>query len=140
MRSDMNWWTEGVRGLLVSVFSGVLSHLSFASDTLPQSEPPFKGKIAVSAKDSRPDWPETVKAPKDAPNVVVILLDDIGFADTSTFGGAAQTPELDQLAARGLRYNNFNTTSVCSSTRAALLTGRNHHRVGFGVITEDASG
>jgi len=74
-----------------------------------------------------------------APNIVLILLDDIGFADTSTFGGLAQTPELDKLAARGLRYVHFNTTGLCSPTRAALLSGRNHHRVGFGSLTESVS-
>jgi len=99
----------------------------------PQTETPFQGKIALNAKDSVPDWPQPVKAPAKAPNIVLILLDDIGFADTSTFGGVAQTPELTKLAALGLRFNNFHTTATCSPTRAALLTGRNHHRVGFGV-------
>src|SRR5262245_24882172 len=70
------------------------------------------------------------------PNIVLILLDDVGFADTGTFGGAIETPELDKLAADGLRYNNFNTASMCSPTRAALLTGRNHHRIGFGRVAE----
>jgi len=105
----------------------------FAADVLPQPEPRFKGKISASVKDSVPDWPQAPKAPTNAPNIVVILLDDIGFADTSTFGGMAQTPELDRLAAQGLRYINFNVTGMCSPTRAALLTGRNHHRVGFGI-------
>ncbi|WP_394728911.1 arylsulfatase [Altererythrobacter sp. GH1-8] len=89
---------------------------------------------------STPAWPKIKSAPEGAPNIVVILLDDIGFADTSTFGGIAETPALDRLAARGLRYNNFNVTAMCSPTRAALLTGRNHHRVGYGVITEGANG
>jgi len=102
--------------------------------------PVFKGKMSPTAKDSVPHWPEQPKAPKDAPNIVVILLDDIGFADTSTFGGLAETPSLDQVAARGLRYNNFNVTAMCSPTRAALLTGHNHHRVGHAGITEYANG
>ena len=75
----------------------------------------------------------------EKPNIVIILLDDISFGDAGTFGGAAKTPFLDQLAAQGLRYNNFNTAGLCSPTRAALLTGRNHHRVGFGEISGDTS-
>ncbi len=104
------------------------------------ADPVFKGKVAPTAKDSVPYWPDMPKAPKGAPNILVILLDDIGFADTSTFGGLADTPELDRVAARGLRYNNFNVTAMCSPTRAALLSGRNHHRVGFAAITEYANG
>lgn len=100
----------------------------------------FKGKIARTARDSVPDWPQPARAPQGAPNIVLILLDDIGFADTSTFGGVAQTPDLDRLAARGISYNNFNTAAMCSPTRAALLTGRNHHRVGFGMIADIAGG
>lgn len=75
-----------------------------------------------------------------APNVVLILLDDVGFGATATFGGAAATPALDKLATQGLRYNNFNTTALCSPTRAALLTGRNHHQVGFGTLADFPSG
>lgn len=107
---------------------------------LPSPESPFKGVISTSAKDSVPDWPPAMGAPSGAPNIVLILLDDIGFADTGTFGGMAYTPELDRLAAQGLRYNNFHTTGLCSPTRAALLTGRNHHAVGFGGLANRASG
>lgn len=85
-----------------------------------------------SIKDSLPDWRPPVTAPQGAPNIVVIMLDDVGFGDTSVFGGPARTPALDKLAAQGLRYNHFHTTSICSPTRAALLSGRNHHRVGYG--------
>jgi arylsulfatase A-like enzyme len=109
------------------------SELEFTPDVVARPDPAFKGKVTLSAKDSVPNWPQPAQAPAGAPSVVVILLDDIGFADTSTFGGIAQTPELTRLAAAGLRYNNFNTTATCSPTRAALLSGRNHHRVGFGV-------
>ncbi|WP_206520298.1 arylsulfatase [Altererythrobacter sp. BO-6] len=104
------------------------------------ADPPFEGTIARTAAESKPAWPRQNSAPADAPNIVIILLDDIGFADTSTFGGIAETPALDRLAANGLRYNNFNVTAMCSPTRAALLTGRNHHRVGYGIITEGANG
>ncbi|MBI4164565.1 MAG: arylsulfatase [Acidobacteria bacterium] len=104
------------------------------------AELPFKEQVGSSAKNLLPDWPKPLTAPKGAPNVVVILLDDSGFAETSTFGGVVQTPTLDELAAEGLRYNRFHVTALCSPTRAALLTGRNHHRVGFGVVTEGAAG
>lgn len=91
-------------------------------------------------KNVTPRWPQMVRAPVGAPNVLLILLDDVGFADTSTFGGLAKTPELDKFARQGIRYNNFHTTGLCSPTRASLLTGRNHHRVGFGGLTNLAAG
>ena len=78
--------------------------------------------------------------PKGAPNILLIMTDDVGFAAPSTFGGVIPTPALDRIAANGLRYTNFHSTSLCSPTRAALITGRNHHSVGFGVISEAASG
>jgi arylsulfatase A-like enzyme len=134
------WLIEAVRWSLLAVGIVGSAHVSLAAQVLPQPETLFGGKIAINAKDSTPDWPQPITAPKGAPNIVLILLDDIGFADTSTFGGVAQTPELDKLAAQGLRYDNFNTTSMCSPTRAALLTGRNHHRVGFGIIADDSVG
>ncbi|MCI0625866.1 MAG: sulfatase-like hydrolase/transferase [Acidobacteria bacterium] len=97
--------------LLTGLVSAAIAQLSLAvaADVLPQAEPQFRGRISTSVKDSVPDWPQPPKAPANAPNIVLILLDDIGFADTSTFGGVAQTPELDKLAAQGLRYINFNT-------------------------------
>jgi arylsulfatase A-like enzyme len=111
-----------------------------AQQVLPQPPPPFKGEIGLSAKDSRPDFPPPVQAPKGAPNILVVLLDDVGFGATSTFGGPVSTPTLDRLARDGLRYNQFHTTAVCSPTRAALLTGRNHHSAHSGVVTEGATG
>ncbi len=95
----------------------------------------FKGKMVPSQKDSVPSWPTPASAPANAPNIVLVLLDDVGFGAASTFGGPVQTPAFETLAADGLRYNEFHTTAVCSPTRAALLTGRNHHRVGFGIAT-----
>lgn len=86
-----------------------------------------------------PAWPEPPKAPAGAPNVVLILVDDVGFGATSTFGGPISTPTFDKLAAEGLRYNSFHVNSLCSPTRAALLTGRNNHEVGFGSIAEWSS-
>ncbi|MCI0333125.1 MAG: arylsulfatase [Planctomycetes bacterium] len=108
--------------------------------SLPTPAPPFKGTIGKTYKDSKEDFPTPVKAPAGAPNIVLILLDDVGFGHTSTFGGPIQTPNLDKLAARGARYNRFHTTAICSPTRAALLSGRNHHQCGVGTITELCSG
>jgi hypothetical protein len=107
---------------------------------LPVADPPFRGVIGHKAKDSKPDFPKAVTAPKDAPNVLLIVTDDTGFGASSTFGGSIPTPAFDRVAQRGLRFNNFHTTGLCSPTRAALLTGRNHQSVGFGNITEFATG
>ena len=108
--------------------------------TLPRPEAPFAGRIGTTFADSTPSYPRPVTAPADAPNVIVILTDDVGFAAASSFGGPIATPTLDQLAATGLRYARFHTTAMCSPTRAALLTGRNHHAVGNGVVTDVSSG
>ncbi|HVS37692.1 MAG TPA: arylsulfatase [Gemmataceae bacterium] len=110
------------------------------SPVLPAPEPPFGGVIGRKASESKPDFPKAVTAPKGAPNVLLILTDDTGFGAASTFGGPIPTPALDRVAAAGLRYNTFHTTALCSPTRAALLTGRNHHSVGFGNISEFATG
>lgn len=108
--------------------------------TLPIPLAPFEGTIGETYKDSESDWQEPVSAPEGAPNVIVILLDDVGFGQTSTFGGLIPTPKLDQLAAQGLRYNQFHTTAICGPSRAALLTGRNHHSSGNGFLMEWATG
>ncbi|KRR15877.1 arylsulfatase [Bradyrhizobium jicamae] len=107
---------------------------------LPRSATPFAGQIGQTWQQSRPDFPKPLAAPEGAPNVLLILTDDTGFGHASTFGGGAATPVLEQLARDGLRYNRFHTTALCSPTRAALLTGRNHHSVGTGVIMEMATG
>lgn len=113
---------------------------ALAQQPLPAPPAPFKGQIGLSAADSRSDFPRPAQAPKDAPNIVVILLDDVGFAASTTFGGPIETPTLDRLAKAGLRYTQFHTTALCSPTRAALLTGRNHHSAHTGVIMEMATG
>jgi arylsulfatase len=100
----------------------------------------FGGEINLNAAQSKPYWPARVVPPKGAPNILLIMTDDVGFAAPSTFGGVIPTPTLDRIAHDGLRYTNFHSTSLCSPTRAALITGRNHHSVGFGVISEAASG
>ena len=96
------------------------------------------GQIGVSLKDSTSEWPEPLKAPKGAPNVLLIMGDDIGYAHMSSFGGPANTPTFDRLAKQGLRFINFHTTAVCSASRAALITGRNAHSVGMGSTPEGA--
>src|SRR6266478_117792 len=110
------------------------------SVVLPVPQPRFGGVIGRKASESKPDFPKAVAAPKGAPNILLILTDDTGFGASGTFGGPIPTPTLDRVAQRGLCYNNFHTTALCSPTRAALLTGRNHHSVGFGNISEFATG
>lgn len=107
---------------------------------LPAPPQPFAGQINLNALQSKPAWPARVVPPKGAPNILLILTDDVGFGAPSTFGGVIPTPTLDRIASNGLRYPNFHTTSLCSPTRGALLTGRNHHSIGFGVISELATG
>ena len=97
-------------------------------------------RIGLTFADSAPDFPPPEAAPPGAPNILLVLLDDVGFGWLSTFGGLVESPTLERLAQRGLRYGAFHTTALCSPTRAALLTGRNHHSVGTGVIQELASG
>jgi len=111
-----------------------------AQEVLPRPDQPFKGKIGPTGKDSTPDFPKAVEAPTGAPNVLLILTDDVGFGASSTFGGPIPTPTMDRLAKAGLRYNTFHTTALCSPTRAALLSGRNHHSANTGVIMELGTG
>jgi arylsulfatase A-like enzyme len=89
---------------------------------------------------SAPHWPQPPRPPAGTPNLLVILFDDVGFADFGCYGSAIRTPHIDALAARGLRYSGFHTTAMCSTTRAALLTGRNHHSVGMGCLANFDSG
>ena len=100
----------------------------------------FQGVAGRTLEDSTPWWPDLPSAPEGAPNVVVVLLDDVGYAQFGCYGSTISTPTFDRLAANGLRYSNFHTTALCSPTRACLLTGRNHHRSGMGRIVEFASG
>jgi arylsulfatase A-like enzyme len=114
--------------------------LNIPGDQLPPPPQPFGGSIELNATQSQPYWPMRVVPPQGAPNILLILTDDVGFAAPSTFGGVIPTPTLDRIAADGLRYTNFHTTSLCSPTRAALITGRNHHSAGFGVVSEQSTG
>ena len=112
-----------------------------ARDVLPIPDRPFEGTLPYDAKDPDVSFPaiEPLQPPAGAPNVLVILLDDVGFAGSSAFGGPCATPTAERLAGNGLKYNRFHTTALCAPTRSALLTGRNHHSVGMGVITELAT-
>jgi arylsulfatase A-like enzyme len=112
----------------------------FDRTVLPILPHPFAGTVDTNRPQSTPDFPIEVSAPKGAPNVLLIMTDDVGFGASSTFGGPIQTPNFEQLAANGLRYNEFHTTALCSPTRAALISGRNHHDVASGNITELATG
>jgi arylsulfatase A-like enzyme len=107
---------------------------------LPAPDPKFGGVITNDALKSKPWWAPRIVPPKDAPNVLLIITDDAGFGVPSTFGGVIPTPTMDRIANSGLRYNNMHSTALCSPTRAALITGRNHHSVGFGVISEQSTG
>ena len=112
----------------------------FDRSVLPILPRPFAGTVDTNASQSKPDFPVEVEAPKGAPNVLIILTDDVGWGASSTYGGPISTPTFDKLAARGLRYTQFHTTALSSPTRAALISGRNHHHVASGVITEMATG
>ena len=103
---------------------------------LPRPPQPFQGVIKRTLEGSVAAFTSPVKAPPNAPNILLVLVDDAGFGNPSTFGGPVATPTFDKLAAEGLRYNRFHVTALCSPTRAALLSGRNHHAVGFGSISE----
>jgi len=113
---------------------------TITGEQIPAPPQKFGGRIDRDAFKSKPYWPARVAPPKGAPNVLLIITDDVGFGAPSTFGGVIPTPALDRIAGNGLRYTNFHSTALCSPTRAALITGRNHHSAGFGVISEQATG
>ena len=126
------------------VLTILLSTLTFAQEVfnreiLPIVTPEPPTYTELDARDTKPPAPFNVTAPKDAPNVVIVLIDDLGLGATSAFGGPISTPTMDKLASNGLRYNNFHTTALCSPTRMALKTGRNHHTTNTGSIMETAT-
>ncbi len=128
-------------GTLLSI--AVLAEESGVDRTvLPVPAKAFSGKVGQTYLDSRPDWSpiQPLQAPKGAPNILVIMLDDVGYGQLGAYGGSIQTPNIDRLAAGGVRFTDYHTTALCSPTRAALLTGRNHHSVGMAAITEAATG
>ena len=113
---------------------------TIGGEQLPPPPSTFGGTIERTTEGSKPYWPPRVVPPKGAPNVLLIMTDDSGYGVPSTFGGVIPTPALERIARNGLRYTNFNSTALCSPTRAALITGRNHHSVGYGVVAEQATG
>lgn len=116
---------------LVALLSTAISGTALAQNYTQQQQP-FQGTIGKTLQDSKEAWQQNIKAPKGAPNVVWIILDDVGYGASSTFGGLIKTPYFDTLASLGLRYTNFHTAAICAPTRSALLTGRNHHYVHMG--------
>jgi arylsulfatase len=136
--------TATAPGVLAQQVTGTLGSPSATTTIdgkqLPPPDPKFGGVIRDRASESTPWWAPRVVPPKGAPNVLLIMTDDQGFGAPGTFGGVIPTPAMDRIANAGLRYTNFHSTSLCSPTRAALITGRNHHSVGFGVVNEIATG
>ena len=134
----------GVPSALAQQVTGVLGSptatTTVSGKQLPAPDPKFGGVIGEKASESTPWWPPRIVPPKGAPNVLLIMTDDQGFGAPSTFGGVIPTPAMDRIAKAGLRYTNFHSTSLCSPTRAALITGRNHHSVGNGVVGEISTG
>jgi arylsulfatase A-like enzyme len=128
--------------LLVCMLCFIQSLQAQDRTVLPPSPPEFQGKVGLNYKDSTPDFSPalSVTAPEGAPNVLIVVLDDVGYGHLGCYGGPIETPNIDKLASNGLRYSNFHTTALCSPTRAALLTGRNHHAVAMAAITEAATG
>ncbi|MCX2899651.1 arylsulfatase [Pseudomonas mandelii] len=114
--------------------------INISGTQLPPPDPKFGGVIQEDALHSKPWWSPRVVPPKGAPNVLLIITDDAGFGVPSTFGGVIPTPTMDRIAQQGLRFNRVFSTALCSPTRAALITGRNHHSAGFGVISEQSTG
>jgi len=131
---------EGEYGKITGEPGSPSATVTLEGKQLPPPPPPFEGVIKETAKDSTPYWPPQVVPPKGAPNVLLIMTDDSGYGVSSTFGGVIPTPTMERLAQGGLRYTQFHSTALCSPTRAAIITGRNHHAVGFGVIGEMATG
>jgi arylsulfatase A-like enzyme len=134
-------WASASGGAEIAGVAGSPSATTTISgEQLPPPSPKFEGKIERTVVGSKPYWPPRVVPPKGAPNVLLIMTDDVGFGAPSTFGGVIPTPALDRIANNGLRYTQFHSTALCSPTRAAIITGRNHHSVGFGVVSEQATG
>src|SRR6266446_1590014 len=129
-------WTQQINGTPGSPDATV----TIDGKQLPPPPMKFGGVIKESATDSKPYWLPRVVPPKGAPNVLLIMTDDQGYGVYSTFGGVIPTPAMDRIAKAGLRYTQFHSTALCSPTRAALITGRNHHSVGYGVIGEMSTG
>jgi arylsulfatase len=130
-----------IQAIVCIVLAGLSANLSQGQTSLPRPEPVFSGAVGSTFKDSEPAaFPQPIKAPEGAPNVLLVLLDDCGFGQFSATGGGVPSPALDKLWSQGVLYNRFHTTALCSPSRAALITGRNHQNAGTGIITELATG
>lgn len=125
---------------LGSQFLGINKGHSAKDDSFEKYGQEFKGKIGKSYQESKEWWPTPPKPPAGTPNAIILLLDDTGFGHLSSFGGLVETPNMDKLAKDGLRYNNFHTTALCSPSRASIMAGRNHHRIGLGSHSLTAMG
>ena len=142
MKKKISWKTFTVAVMAVFVCAIVMSAGVHAkeSEAFKKYGQEFKGKIAKSYSESKEWWPTPPKPPPGTPNAIILLLDDTGFGHLSSFGGLVETPNMDKLARDGLRYNNFHTTALCSPSRASIMAGRNHHRVGLGSHSLTAMG
>ncbi|MGD8270316.1 MAG: arylsulfatase, partial [Desulfobacterales bacterium] len=151
MKSSVYMMTALIVALMLAAFPAMAQQITgtpgspdatmtVSGKQLPAPDPKFGGVIKNGALQSKPWWAPRVVPPQGAPNVLLIITDDSGFGVPSTFGGVIPTPALDRVAKNGLRYNNIHSTALCSPTRAALITGRNHHSAGFGVISEQSTG
>src|SRR3954468_16266870 len=133
------WRTPGMTALLAALPIAAAMGETVDRTVLPIPEPVYPAITELDARNVKPPPRFEVKAPEGAPNVVIILLDDMGFGMSSAFGGPIHMPTVERLAADGLRYNQFHTTALCSPTRTALLSGRNHHTNNMGSIAETAT-
>ncbi|MCK5353542.1 MAG: sulfatase-like hydrolase/transferase, partial [Methyloprofundus sp.] len=132
--------TTSLSTVLAGLITTAIAQERFDRTVLPIQEPERPTYSELDVHNAKAPVRFEVKAPKKAPNIVIVLIDDVGFGATSTFGGPIKTPTLDKLAAEGLSYNNFHTTALCSPTRNALKTGRNHHTTNTGSIMESSTG
>lgn len=134
------WWTPAIAQKITGTPGAPNATTTILGNQLPSPTPPFGGVIKDGALQSKPWWAPRIVPPQQAPNVLLIITDDAGFGVPSTFGGVIPTPAMDRVAKAGLRYNRMFSTALCSPTRAALITGRNHHSAGFGVVSEQSTG
>ena len=141
MKIDMDLKATLKVGLSVAMLTASAGMQAFEVDRthlpIAEPDPPKFKELDVRNVETPPLF--SVEAPEGAPNVIIVLIDDVGFGATTAFGGPINTPTMDRLAAGGLRYNNFHTTALCSPTRNALKTGRNHHQTNTGSIMETAT-
>jgi arylsulfatase A-like enzyme len=140
MKRHWNVFIQNRRNRIVIIGLSLLFTNTIVATAQYYPVQPYKGKIGKILADTKQAWPDRIKAPQGSPNIVWILLDDVGFGAISTFGGLIETPNLDSLANNGLRYTNAHTTAICAPTRTALLTGRNHHSAHMGLFPENAIG